>query len=158
MRPHRIVLALGSNLGDSEAIFADAIEEVARFVTLIRTSSYYRSVPVGGPPQPDYLNAVLIGETELAQDELLARLQAIEAHHGRLRTERWGARTLDLDLIDFDSTPWHSERLTLPHPRAHERAFVLLPWVEVDPEAVLIGYGPVNSLLVTVDSSGVVRK
>ena len=158
MSQHRIVLALGSNLGDSAAILAQAIEEIAEFVTAMKISSYYRTEPVGGPAQPDYLNAVLLGETELAQEELLARLQAIETHHGRLRTTRWGARTLDIDLIDFDSKPWQSERLTLPHPRAHERAFVLLPWNEVDPEAILIGHGSVSSLLATLDSSGVLRR
>lgn len=156
-RPHRIVLALGSNLGDSSAILIDAIEAISEFAAEIRTSSQYRTDPVGGPTQPDYLNAVLLGVTELAQEELLQRLQVIEASHGRNRAERWGARTLDLDLIDFDSMLWQSETLILPHPRAHERAFVLAPWNEVDPDAILIGHGSVRSLLANIGSSGVVR-
>lgn len=157
-RSHRIVLALGSNLGDSSAIFIDAMKQIAEFVTKIRASSFYRTAPVGGPTQPDYLNAVLLGVTELDQEELLRKLQAIEASHGRLRTEHWGARTLDIDLIDFDSTFWQSETLILPHPRAHERAFVLTPWNEVDPGAMLIGHGSVRSLLAKIDSSGVTRR
>jgi 2-amino-4-hydroxy-6-hydroxymethyldihydropteridine diphosphokinase len=156
--PHRIVLALGSNLGESAVILDQAIEDISEFVTKIRRSSNYQTEPVGGPVQPDYLNVVLLGITELAQEELLSRLREIEVRHGRLRAEHWGARTLDIDLIDFDSTTWHSGTLTLPHPRAHQRAFVLIPWNEVDPEAVLIGHGPVNSILGTLDSSGVVRR
>lgn len=158
MSPHRVVLALGSNLGDSAETLAMAIKEIAEFVEEIRTSSYYLTEPVGGPAQPNYLNAVLIGETELTAEELLTRVQEIEARHGRTRTEHWGARTLDIDLIDFDSKPWTSEGLTLPHPRARQRAFVLLPWLEVDPEAVLIGFGKVESLLATLDTSGVARR
>jgi 2-amino-4-hydroxy-6-hydroxymethyldihydropteridine diphosphokinase len=156
--PHRIVLALGSNLGDSTVILGQAIEEIGDFVTGIRRSSNYRTEPVGGPAQPDFLNVVILGVTELAQEELLSKLQGIEVRHGRVRAERWGARTLDIDLIDFDSTPWLSATLTLPHPRAHQRAFVLIPWNEVDPAAVLVGSGTVKSLLETLDSSGVVRQ
>jgi 2-amino-4-hydroxy-6-hydroxymethyldihydropteridine diphosphokinase len=154
---HRVVLALGSNLGDSPAILIAAVEEISEFVTEIRSSCQYRTAPVGGPSQPDYLNSVLIGVTHLRQEELLTRLQEIETNHWRQRRERWGARTLDLDLIDFDSLRWQSETLILPHPRAHERAFVLVPWNEVDPEAILIGHGSVRSLLADVDASGVKR-
>lgn len=154
---HRVVLALGSNLGDSPAILMAAVEEISEFVTEIRSSCKYRTAPVGGPSQPDYLNSVLLGVTNLTQEELLTRLQAIETNHGRQRREHWGARTLDIDLIDFDSLLWQSETLILPHPRAHERAFVLVPWNEVDPEAILIGHGSVRSLLVGVDASGVKR-
>lgn len=154
---HRVVLALGSNLGDSQAILMDAVEEISEFVTQIKSSSQYRTTPVGGPSQPDYLNSVLLGVTDLTQEELLTRLQAIENSHGRKRGEHWGARTLDIDLIDFDSLLWQSETLILPHPRAYERAFVLVPWNEVDPEAILVGHGSVHSLLAGVDARGVER-
>ncbi|OIQ73086.1 2-amino-4-hydroxy-6-hydroxymethyldihydropteridine pyrophosphokinase [mine drainage metagenome] len=155
---HQVVIALGSNLGDSAAILVEAIAEIAQSVTALRASSFYQTHPVGGPSQPDYLNAVIVGETELAPEELLAAMQVIENRHGRVRTERWGARTLDIDLIDYASAHWESAALTLPHPRAHERAFVLLPWSEVDPDAILIGHGAVNSLISTMDISGVVRR
>jgi len=151
------VLALGSNLGDSPAILMAAVEEISEFVTGIRSSCQYRTTPVGGLSQPDYLNSVLLGVTNLTQEELLTRLQSIETSHGRQRREHWGARTLDIDLIDFDSLRWQSETLILPHPRAYERAFVLVPWNEVDPEAILIGHGSVRSLLAGVDASGVNR-
>ena len=154
---HRVVLALGSNLGDSPVILKAAVEEISEFVTEIRSSCQYRTAPVGGPSQPDYLNSVLLGVTNLTQEELLTRLQSIETNHGRQRREHWGARTLDIDLIDFDSLLWQSETLILPHPRAYERAFVLVPWNEVDPEAILIGHGSVRSLLAGVDASGVNR-
>jgi len=155
---HRVVIALGSNLGDSAEILVEAIGEIAESVTALRASSLYQTRPVGGPSQPDYLNAVIVGETELAPEELLAAMQVIENRHGRVRTERWGARTLDIDLVDYASATWGSKALTLPHPRAHERAFVLLPWSEVDPDAILIGHGAVRSLLSTMDISGVVRR
>ena len=154
---HRVVVALGSNLGDSQAILLAAVEEISEFVGQLRSSCQYLTRPVGGPVQPDYRNSVLLGVTDLPQEELLTRFQAIEASHGRQRDEHWGARTLDIDLIDYDSLLWQSESLILPHPRAHERAFVLVPWNEVDPEAILVGYGSVHSLLAGVDASGVER-
>ena len=154
---HRVVVALGSNLGDSQAILLAAVEEISEFVGQLRSSCQYLTTPVGGPVQPDYLNSVLLGVTDLTQEELLTRFQAIETRHGRQRDEHWGARTLDIDLIDYDSLLWQSGSLILPHPRAHERAFVLVPWNEVDPEAILVGYGSVHSLLAGVDASGVER-
>ena len=154
---HRIVLGLGSNLGDSVVIIEQAIQEMSEFVRDIKRSSNYQTQPVGGPPQPNYLNVVVLGITNLMPEELLLKLQSIELLHGRVRTEHWGARTLDIDLIDFDSTAFHSETLTLPHPRAHERSFVLIPWSDVDPEAALVGFGSVKSILPTLESGGVVR-
>lgn len=157
MSQHRVVVALGSNLGDSAATLTEALREMSEFITKMKVSSFYHSAPVGGPEQPDYLNAVFVGETELAQEELLSTLQEIETRHGRVRVERWGARTLDLDLIDFDSTPWRSQRLILPHPRAHERAFVLVPWHEIDPDGILIGHGPIATLIEALNVRDVVR-
>ena len=105
---------------------------------------------MGGPPQPDFLNAVIIIETNLEPEELLIVAQAIEAAHGRERTVdtvKWGPRSLDIDLIKCDEMYIDSPELTIPHPRAHERGFVLQPWVEIDPTATLPGFGPISHLL-----------
>jgi dihydroneopterin aldolase/2-amino-4-hydroxy-6-hydroxymethyldihydropteridine diphosphokinase len=119
---------------------------------------------VGGPEQPAYLNAVLIGDTTLEPPELLRRLHEIEADHGRTREVRWGARTLDLDLIQVGRPGAPSEirtdgsALTLPHPRAHERGFVLVPWAQIDPGATArVGdhVRRVAELAAEVDPSGV---
>ncbi|MEI2774447.1 MAG: 2-amino-4-hydroxy-6-hydroxymethyldihydropteridine diphosphokinase [Tetrasphaera sp.] len=139
------VVALGSNLGDRVATMESAVRALAAEpgVTLTRISRLVETDPVGGPEQADYLNAVVVGSTALAPAELLAALHRIEARHGRIRAVRWGERTLDLDLIQFGTpgTPTEGRAedpaLTLPHPRAHERAFVLLPWLDADPAARL---------------------
>ncbi|HNV40047.1 MAG TPA: 2-amino-4-hydroxy-6-hydroxymethyldihydropteridine diphosphokinase, partial [Ornithinibacter sp.] len=134
-------------------------------LTGIRVSPTYDTTPVGGPPgQPDYANAVLVGRTTLSPASLLRALHAVEAGFDRTREVRWGARTLDLDLVQYgdpaSGTDVVSERahLTLPHPRAHERAFVLVPWLAVDPAAVLRRGGDVVAvadLVGTVDTHGV---
>lgn len=100
----------------------------------------------GAAPQPDYLNAVAVLRTGLPPRELLALCQGIELAHGRVRTERWEARPLDLDLVAAGDLTWADADLTLPHPRAHERAFVLAPWARVAPDAVLPGHGRVAEL------------
>jgi len=143
----RVVIALGSNLGDRSAILRSAVEAVREYVDIDRVSEIIETDPVGGVEQPDYLNAVLVGETELAPAELMNTLLAIEAAAGRERTIRWGARTLDLDFIAAGDLIMESELLTLPHPRAHERAFVLQPWLEIDPDAYLPGRGPIRERL-----------
>lgn len=142
----KVVIALGSNLGDREATLFDAINQLAVIITVVKVSTFHETAPVGGPEQPDYLNAVLIGESELEPTELLRRMQEIELAAGRQRIERWGARTLDLDLIAADDLVIESDFLTLPHPRAHERRFVLDPWLEIDSEAYLPGFGEVRLL------------
>ena len=142
----KVVIALGSNLGDREATLHSAVSELERVITVKTVSSFYETVPVGGPDQPDYVNAVLIGETELEPTALLAKMQEIELAAGRERIEHWGPRTLDLDLITADQIIMNTEFLTLPHPRAHERRFVLDPWLEVDPGAYLPGIGEVRLL------------
>lgn len=142
----KVVIALGSNLGDREATLNDAINQLAAIITVVKVSTFHETAPVGGPEQPDYLNAVLIGESELEPAELLRKMQEIELAAGRQRIERWGARTLDLDLIAADDLVIESEFLTLPHPRAHERRFVLDPWLEIDSEAYLPGFGEVRLL------------
>ena len=110
-------------------------------------SSFYRTAPVGGPEQPDYLNAVLIAESEIPALDLLALLHGIEKSLGRERLVHWGPRTIDLDLIQYGSILSYADELTLPHPRAHERRFVLEPWLEVDEDAFLLTHGKVSDLL-----------
>ena len=152
-----VVLALGSNLGDSPAILQGAIDDLARVdgLRLTRVSSVYRTDPVGGPEQDAYLNAVALGETTLAPAELLAATQAVEQAWHRVRDVRWGPRTLDVDIIAVDDVTLDTDDLVLPHPRAHERGFVLVPWADVDPGAVLTGHGAVANLVGQVDTAGV---
>ena len=143
----KTVIAIGSNLGDSKSIFSDAIIQIGKSVEVQSISKFYETIPVGGPEQPNYLNAVLIGDTQMPPLELLTQLQSIENSAGRVREVRWGPRTLDLDLIIYGDLLMKEELLTLPHPRAHERSFVLEPWVEIDPQAVLPGHGKIGVLL-----------
>lgn len=145
----RAVIALGANLGDARAALSGASEaiEATPGIELIAQSSVYATAPIGGVEQPDYLNAVVIVETSLSPRELLDALHAIENIWHRTRKVRWGPRTLDLDLIDYRGVTSDDLELTLPHPRAHERAFVLVPWLEVDPGAELSGFGPVAALI-----------
>ena len=140
----KVVIALGSNLGDRKATLDSAVEALRQIISVRKVSNYIETDPVGGPEQPDYLNAVLIGESDLEPTDLLLKMQAIELAAGRERLERWGARTLDLDLIAAGDLVMDTELLTLPHPRAHERRFVLDPWLEVDPQAILPGFGEVR--------------
>ena len=111
------------------------------------------SAPVGGPPQPDFLNAVVRIRTILSPRELLGACQGIEMVHGRERHEPNGPRTLDIDMIDFDGAEASAKDLTLPHPRAHERAFVLVPWSHMEPEATLPGAGPIAPLASAVHTT-----
>ena len=141
------VIALGSNLGDRHENLSAALIEISKIAELLSVSKFYETAPVGGPDQPDYLNAVAIVAGEMTPTDLLLKLQKIENSAGRTREVRWGARTLDLDIIIAGDVQLESEFLTLPHPRAHERAFVLAPWAEIDPAAHIIGKGPISSLL-----------
>jgi len=146
----RAVLSLGSNLGNSAEILSSAAEALNEVSEIIALSSFYQTRPVGGPPQPDFLNAVIIIETNLEPEELLIVAQAIEGAHGRERTVdtvKWGPRSLDIDLIKCDELIFNSSDLTIPHPRAHEREFVLRPWLEIDPTATLPGFGQISGLL-----------
>lgn len=153
----RTVLALGSNLGDRFATLQGAVDALFAGPELrcVAVSPVYETDPVGGPAQGPYLNAVVIGETGLAPRALLALAQRVEQDFGRVRRERWGPRTLDVDLITVGDLISDDPELTLPHPRAHERAFVLVPWVRVDPEAVLPGRGRAADLLAALDRQGV---
>jgi 2-amino-4-hydroxy-6-hydroxymethyldihydropteridine pyrophosphokinase len=151
------VVAVGSNLGDRTATFQGAVRALAEAegveVTAISTPVESVAVRLDGedPEAPAYLNAVVLVRTALPPRRLLALLHEIEDAYGRERTERWGDRTLDLDLIDYAGMTSESDDLTLPHPRAHERAFVLGPWAEVAPDAVLPGRGRVADLLAALD-------
>jgi 2-amino-4-hydroxy-6-hydroxymethyldihydropteridine diphosphokinase len=145
----RAVLALGSNLGDRLATLQGGVDALLGppGLALVALSPVYETVPVGGPPQPEYLNAVLIADTTLPPADLLRRGQAAEAAFGRVRQEVWGPRTLDVDVIVYGDVVSDDPELTLPHPRARERAFVLAPWLDADPDAELPGQGRVAALL-----------
>jgi 2-amino-4-hydroxy-6-hydroxymethyldihydropteridine diphosphokinase len=151
-----VVLALGSNLGDRQDILQGAVDAIVGLpgVRVTAVSPVYETVPVGGPAQPSYLNAVVLADAARPARELLDRLHEIEAAFDRVRLVRWGPRTLDIDIIVFDSEHSDDPELTLPHPRAHERAFVLAPWHDVDPDATLPGHGPVAELLAKAGHSG----
>lgn len=144
-----VVLALGGNLGDRLAALQAGLDALAAVpgVRVRAVSPVYETDPVGGPEQPDYLNAVVLAEADLSPGELLAQAQRIETSLGRERGERWGPRTLDIDLVAVDELRMDTSALTLPHPRAQERAFVLAPWADLDPAAVLPGHGRVTALL-----------
>ena len=149
----RAVIALGSNLGDRESYIQSALKEMATFLTIERVSTLIETKPVGGPSQGDFLNAVVLGACELEADELLKKLMEIEKNLGRVREEINGPRTIDLDIISMGDLVIQSENLSLPHPRAHLRRFVLEPWLEVDPEAQLVGRGSVKELLRSIKPS-----
>lgn len=151
------VLALGANLGDPAAALQSAVDALADGGKVLAVSGVYQTAPVGGPPQPDYLNAVVMLDTELTSNEVLSFAHSVEAAAGRERLVRWGPRTLDVDVIVYDDVVSSDPMLTLPHPRAHERAFVLAPWAEIAPTASLPGRGRVVDLLDTVDTTGVRR-
>lgn len=150
------VLALGANLGDSLGALQGAVQALSGIagITVIRGSAVYATTPVGGPEQPIYVNAVVLIETALSPAQLLEQVNAIEAEWHRTREVRWGPRTLDIDIIVFDSIVSTDPQLTLPHPRAAERGFVLVPWLDVDPGAMLLGV-PVSQLLSGVDTNGI---
>ncbi|MGH3186770.1 MAG: 2-amino-4-hydroxy-6-hydroxymethyldihydropteridine diphosphokinase [Streptosporangiaceae bacterium] len=153
------VLAVGSNLGDRMGTLQECVNAIGRLpdTDVLAISPVYQTAPVGGPPQPDYLNAVLAVATGLGAEDLLAALHGIEASLGRVRKERFGPRTLDIDIISYQGELSDDPALTLPHPRAHERAFVLAPWHDIEPAAELPGYGPVAALLAALDFGGVRR-
>ena len=144
-----VVLALGSNLVDRLANLQAGIDALTagQGITATAVSAVYETSPVGGPDQPDFLNAVLLAVSPLPARAVLDRCQAAERAVGRVRTVRWGPRTLDIDIIACDAEISDDPVLTLPHPRAHERAFVLVPWHDADPGAELPGFGPVAGLL-----------
>ena len=153
----RAYVALGSNLGDSRRYLADAIEAMAGLsqTRIIGCSRVYRTPPWGVLDQPPFLNAVAGLDTGLSPGELLDALLGIERAAGRVREgERWGPRTLDLDLLHMEGVRSDEARLTLPHPRIAERAFVLLPLNDLAPGLDIPGQGRVAELLAALDCSG----
>jgi 2-amino-4-hydroxy-6-hydroxymethyldihydropteridine diphosphokinase len=158
--PGRVIRAyvgFGANLGDPASTLRAAAAEVERRAGRVSAASpVYRSAPVGVTDQPPFLNAVAALDTPLPADELLDVLLAVEAEHGRVREVRWGPRTLDLDLIAYGDEVRDDPRLILPHPRAHEREFVLRPLCDVAPELVL-GGRTAREWLAELDPQGVER-
>ena len=157
---HRAVLSVGSNLGDRLGTLQGCVHAIGALpeTDVLAISPVYETASVGGLAQPDYLNAVLVAATGLRPLDLLTATQRIEADFGRVRAERFGPRTLDIDIIGYDEEISDDPVLTLPHPRARERAFVLAPWHDVDPAATLPGQGPVAALLAGLDLGGVRRQ
>ena len=143
----KAVVALGANIGSPREQMDVAIALLREATEVKAVSTYFVTKPVGGPEQPDYLNAVCILESELPALDLLAVLQGIEKSLGRERDVRWGPRTIDLDLIQYGSLLSAAAELELPHPRAHERRFVLEPWCEIEPDAILLTHGKISDLL-----------
>jgi 2-amino-4-hydroxy-6-hydroxymethyldihydropteridine diphosphokinase len=143
----KAVIALGANIGNPKEQMDIAVALLKESLEVSAISSYFTTAPVGGPEQPDYLNAVCIAESELPAADLLALLHGIEKALGRERIERWGPRTIDLDLIQYGTILSYADELLLPHPRAHERRFVLEPWCEIEPDALLLTHGKISDLL-----------
>lgn len=156
--PSTAVLSLGSNLGDRLGHLQAALDGLGDYLAgPSPVSTVYETAPWGGVDQPVYLNAVVMVTGERTPAQWLELAHILEQSAGRAREVRWGARTLDIDIIVVDSIHSDDPTLTLPHPHAHERAFVLVPWLDVDPEAALPGRGRVADLVSTLDTSGVVR-
>ncbi len=139
--PRRVAFSLGSNLGDRVAILERAVRrlDADEGISGLVVSPVYETDPVGGPEQGDFLNAVVVADTTLRPPELLDLAQRCEADSGRIRSERWGPRTLDVDVLAVDAVVSDDPELILPHPRATQRAFVLVPWRDVDPDFVVDG-------------------
>ena len=148
----RAVIALGANIGNPRENLDLAIALLKESTDVVAVSSYYITAPVGGPVQPDYVNAVCVIESDLPALDLLSLLQGIEKSMGRERIEHWGPRIIDLDLIQYGALLSASADLELPHPRAHERRFVLEPWNEIDANAVLLTHGRIDQLLAQLPS------
>ncbi|WP_406360979.1 2-amino-4-hydroxy-6-hydroxymethyldihydropteridine diphosphokinase [Streptomyces sp. NBC_00715] len=157
--PRRAVISLGSNLGNRLETLQGAIDalEDTPGVRVKAVSPVYETEPWGVEPdsQPSYFNAVVVLRTTLPPSSLLERAHAVEEAFHRVRDEHWGPRTIDVDIVAYADLVSDDPVLTLPHPRAHERAFVLAPWHDVDPEAQLPGRGAVAQLLTTVTRDGV---
>ncbi|WP_030543926.1 2-amino-4-hydroxy-6-hydroxymethyldihydropteridine diphosphokinase [Streptomyces albus] len=160
--PKRAVIALGSNLGNRLETLQGAVDalEDTPGVRVKAVSAVYETEPWGVDPgsQPSYFNAVVLVRTTLPPGSLLERAHAVEEAFERVRDERWGPRTLDVDIVAYQGVVSDDPALTLPHPRVHERAFVLAPWHDVDPAADVPGHGPVEELLAEIPGQGVERR
>jgi len=149
-----VVLSIGANLGDAEAMVHQTIEVLKESLKELTASPIYRTSPVGVTGQPDFYNAVVMGEWLGTARELHRKTSELEESAGRERLVRWGARTLDIDIIAFGDLVSADPQLTLPHPRAHERLFVLLPWLEIQPEAEIVGRGKIRTIIEDLQKAG----
>jgi len=143
----KAVIALGANIGNPQEQMDLAVAMLREATDFKVVSDYFSTKPVSDIAQPDYLNAVCIVESELPATDLLALLHGIEKTLGRERNEKWGPRTIDLDLIQYGSLLSSADELQLPHPRAHERRFVLEPWHSIEPDAILLTHGKISEIL-----------
>ncbi len=153
-------VGLGSNLDDPIAQVGRALRELAGLpeTRLTRTSALYRTAPMGPANQPDYINAVAELQTSLSPPALLEALQCLERAHARVRTaERWGPRTLDLDVLLYGDNVLEDPQLCIPHPGLAVRAFVLIPLAEIAPTLMVPGLGPLSGLLAALDPQGIER-
>lgn len=157
--PVTAYIGLGANLDEPVRQVRAALDALRASpgLELLAASSLYRNPPMGPQDQPDYVNAVAALATELAPEALLDVLQALELRQGRTRGLRWGARTLDLDLLLYGRTTLNTPRLTVPHVGVKERAFVLVPLAEIAPELVFPDGTPLATCLTSVDTSGLIR-
>ncbi|NVK29759.1 MAG: 2-amino-4-hydroxy-6-hydroxymethyldihydropteridine diphosphokinase [Gammaproteobacteria bacterium] len=149
---NKVAVAFGANLGDAKRTIAMAASELAQlcWVHQFKLSSMYETPPVGPQNQPNYVNAVASFSASIAPQAVLHHLQSLEQKHGRVRNgERWGPRTLDLDVLLYGDLTLDSKELCIPHPRMHERAFVLLPLSEIEPNWVIPRFGSVEQMLNT---------
>ncbi len=157
----RAAVALGANLGDRLGALRSAVDLLRETlgVEVVAVSSVYETDPVGGPSgQPGYLNAVVAVDTDLTAAELLALAHTAEQARDRVRDVRWGPRTLDVDVLAVGDERSDDPMLTLPHPRAHERGFVLVPWAQIDPTFDVVGHGRVGDLVTRVAVAGIRRR
>lgn len=152
----RAVLSLGANLGDRLANLRLAVNGLGDAVVAV--SPVYETAPWGGVEQPDFLNAVVIVSADVDEWGWLAKARELEDAAHRVRTVHWGPRTLDVDVVTVDGVTSDDPELLLPHPGTPDRATVLIPWLDIEPDAVLPGHGRVADLLVKVDTSGVTRR
>jgi len=149
----KAVISLGSNLENKKLNLDIAVTELEILLRNLIISPYIQTAPVGGPIQDDFLNAVVIGECQIAAEDLLSELLKIESKMGRVRDVKWGPRIIDLDLIVYGDQVIDSDFLKLPHPLAHKREFVLKPWLAIDPVAKIPGLGEIKTLLASISSS-----
>lgn len=155
----RAAIGLGSNLGNSAALIQSGLRAIGELpgTCIVARSSLWRSAPVGIVDQPDFINAVCLIDTMLDADRLMRDMLQIESGHDRVREQRGGPRTLDLDLLWYGKLVCNRPGLQLPHPRLHERAFVLLPLAEIDALLTVPGIGPVQELIAKLPSQRIER-
>lgn len=155
----KAALSIGSNLGDRFSYLQNAVTSICQHpkISNVKVSSVYETKPVGGVEQDDFLNAVISVETDLAPIELLKFAQQLENQAERIREVRWGPRTLDVDILVYGNEVLNTQDLTLPHPRIAERAFVLVPWFEIDPDAEIPNLGKLESLYNSISKSEVIK-